>query len=777
MKFSYNWIRDLVEGLDANASELSRLVTMKTAESEGVEHVGDWFTKVVAARVLEVEEIPKSKNRKAVVDIGAGTKTVACGAPNCRPGMVTAYVPSGTMLGEKEIRRAMVSGIESDGMLAAGDEIGINREHEGILELDLAPGDPLPCEPDSIIEIDNKSLTHRPDLWGHYGMAREVAGFTHKRLLDPVKIDLIPRNTKPVINVNIESFDQCPRYSALVFENVTVKPSPLWLQYRLQSIGLNPINNIVDLTNFVMSELAQPMHAFDADKVQGHTIFVRQAKDGESFAALNDEQYKLSSSNMVIADEAGPIALAGVIGGRDSAISESTTRIILESACFNAVSVRKTSSAIKLRTDASMRFEKSQDPSNTVRGLARAIALLREVSPAIQIAGGISDSYRPLKSAPPIELPLDWLDRKLGRALTAAEVKSILEALEFGVTEPSPRVFSVTVPSSRATKDISMKDDLVEEVGRMVGYESITPTAPSLAVTVPPRNHNRLFHNSLRQMTAAQGFDEVYNYSFLSEDLARKFDFDPGEHVAVKNPIAADQSLMRISLIPGIWKNVIQNAKYFESFRLFEIGKEIHKRSGDLPLETTRIAAAIYSKGDGVAEIFELKRLAECIASGIEVKPASSTRKFEHPARTVDVIFKKTTIGRLFEMHPSFVEHGRAAILEINVDQLGELRATDRRYQAIQRFPSSAFDLSVVTRMRQPIGDIQQLLAPLAGPNLQQMEFVRQYAGPQLAEGMKSVTFRFTLASPDHTLSAEEVGFVREQIIEGMRTLGYELRV
>jgi phenylalanyl-tRNA synthetase beta chain len=577
--------------------------------------------------------------------------------------------------------------------------------------------------------------------------------------------------------VNVESFDQCPRYSALVFENVTVKPSPLWLQYRLQSIGLNPINNIVDVTNFVMSELAQPMHAFDADKVQGHTIFIRQAKNGESFTALNDEQYELAPSNMVIADEAGPIALAGVIGGRNSAISASTTRIILESACFNAVSVRKTSSAIKLRTDASMRFEKSQDPANTVRGLARAIALLREVSPGIQIAGGLSDSYRPLKSIPPIELPLDWLDRKLGRALPAAEVKSILEALEFGVAEPSPRILSVTVPSWRATKDISIKDDLVEEAGRMVGYESITPAAPSLAVTVPPRNHERIFHHFLRQMTAAQGFDEVHNYSFLSEDLTRKFDFDPGEHVAVKNPIAADQSLMRISLVPGIWKNIVQNAKYFESFRLFEIGKEIHKRPGDLPLETTRIAAAIYAKGDGVAELFELKRLAECLAPGIEVKPVFSTRNFEHPARTVDVIFKETTIGRLFEMHPSFVEHGRAAILDINVDQLGELRATDRRYQAIQRYPSSAFDLSVVTRIRQPIGDIQQLLAPLAGPNLQQIEFVRQYTGPQLAEGTKSVTFRFTLASPDRTLSAEEVAVVREQIIEGMQALGYELRV
>jgi phenylalanyl-tRNA synthetase beta chain len=511
--------------------------------------------------------------------------------------------------------------------------------------------------------------------------------------------------------------------------------------------------------------------------VQGGTIFVRAAKAGESFAALNDEVYELSSSNLVIADQAGPIALAGVIGGRDSAISQSTTRIILESACFNAVNVRKTSTAIKLRTDASMRFEKAQDPENTVRGLARAIALLREVSPGIQITGGLTDSYRPLKTIPPIELSLDWLDRKLGRALPAAEVKSILEALEFGVTEPSPRVFSVIVPSWRATKDISIKDDLVEEVGRMVGYESITPSAPSLPVTVPQRNRERNFHHSLRQMTAAQGFDEVYNYSFLSEDLARKFSFDPSAHIAVKNPIAADQSLMRISLVPGIWKNIVQNAKYSESFRLFEIGKEIHKRPDDLPLETTRLAAAIYAKGEGVESLFELKRLAECLAPGIEVRPAKSIRGFEHPARTVEVIFKGAAIGRLFELHPTFVEHGRAAILDIDVDQLGALRTTDRRYQPIQRFPSSAFDLTITTKLRELVGDVQKLLEPFAGPNLQRIEFVRQYTGERLAEGTKSVTFRFTLASPDRTLSTEEVTAVRGQIIEGMQALGYELRV
>ena len=274
-------------------------------------------------------------------------------------------------------------------------------------------------------------------------MAREVAAILGLELSDPARLDLLPQGDA-AIKIQIEDLDLCPRYSALVFENVTVQPSPLWLQYRLTAIGLNPINNIVDMTNFVMAELAQPMHAFDADLLHGDTIFVRPAKAGEAFRALNDEAYTLDASNLVIADAAGAIALAGVIGGGDSAISEKTTRVVLESANFQASSIRKTSSSIKLRTDASMRFEKAQDPVNTVRGLARAVELLREISPGIRLVGGVADQMREMTAPPAIELSLAWLERKLGRKIEPAEVRRILESLAFGVTEVQPGTFSVT---------------------------------------------------------------------------------------------------------------------------------------------------------------------------------------------------------------------------------------------------------------------------------------------------------------------------------------------
>jgi len=768
LKFSYNWIREFVDGLETPAADLERLITMKTAECEGIEAVGALLAETCAARVESVKPIEASRNVAAVVDAGRyGRKTVVCGAPNCRAGIVTAYAP----IGKKTIH-----GVESDGMLASAAELGIGKDGAGILELESQVGAPLAgCVPDSIIEIDNKSITHRPDLWGHHGMAREVAAILAKALRDPIQLDLVPHGPAPV-NIEIPDLDLCPRYSALVFDNVTVGPSPLWLQYRLTAIGLNPINNIVDLTNYIMSEIAQPMHAFDRVLLRGSTIWARPARVGETIVALNDESYTLTPSNLVIADEGGPIAIAGVIGGLDSSITEKTTSIVLESANFQAASVRKTSAALKLRTDASMRFEKAQDPVNTVRGLARAVELLRELSPGARLVGGLADRMRPLVPPPPITLPLDWLMRKLGREVPASEVRDILQRLAFGIADAGPRTFSVTVPSWRATKDIAVKDDLVEEVGRMIGYDSIQPTAPATLATVPPANEEREFHHGVRSTLVAQGFTEVYNYSFVSEEAARAFGFEPADHVSVANPIASDQSLLRISLLPEIRNNIVENAKQFDDFRLFEIGREIHKRSEELPDEIPHLVATIYSRtGDGRAGLLEIKRVLLCLMRDAEVRPATA-RGYEHPARAAEVVWRGEPVGRLFELHPRLVE-GRAAILDLDLRRVQELARREMRYTPIRRYPSSAFDLSVIAGVRELAGDLSGLLAGFAGRMLQSIEYVREYSGPPLPEGKKSVSFRLTVGSAERTLSSDEVGQIRAAIIEGMRGLGYELRV
>ena len=674
MKFSYNWIRDLVPGLDLEPRALARLITMKTAECDGVETVAS----------------------------------------------------------------------------------------------------------DHIIDVDNKSLTHRPDLWGHFGMAREVAAISHHKLRDPVDRTVLP-DGQASIAVEIADLELCPRYSALVFDNVTVGPSPPWLQERLEAVGLNSINNIVDVTNYVMAELAQPMHAFDADRLHGPTIFVRSAQSGEQIVALNDETYQLTSANLVIADERSPIAIAGVIGGKESAIDERTKRVVLESANFAAGSVRKTSVQLKLRTDASMRFEKSQDPANTVRGLARAIVLLREVSPGIRLAGGLADRWddqgAALTTPAPIEISIEWLNRKLGHTTSLEEVRAIFESLEFGVTGVNSDVLSVTVPSWRATKDVSMKDDLLEEVGRMIGYDSITPQAPLVAAVPPPSDPHRGFHREVRNMAAAQGFTEVFNYSFLSEDAALRFQFDPADHARVANPIASDQSLMRTSLLPGVFKNIAENSRHLNSFRLFEIGHEIQPGTADLPNESPHFMAALFAReGDGGAGLFELKHLAECLAPGSQTAMTHAL-PYEHPERSAILNSSGEPIGRLFELHPRLGLEGRAAVLDLDLTSLERAQASDIKFAALRRFPTSAFDVSVVTPLREPVANIQAIVVQAAGADLVSVEFVRQYTGPPLPDDRKSVSYRATVGADDRTLSAEEAGAIRARIIESLHSAGYDLRI
>jgi phenylalanyl-tRNA synthetase beta chain len=767
MKFSYNWIRSLVDGLDVPAESLERLVTMKTAECEGIETAGELLVGAVPARVEAVEPIEGGKHVvKAIVDAGRyGRKTVVCGAPNCRAGITTVYVP----LGSKTI-----AGVLSEGMLASAAELGLSRDHAGIIELSAT--DELP-PPDQIIDIDNKSITHRPDLWGHHGMAREVAAITGKILRDPVNLSILPEAGSPIA-VEIEDLALCPRYSALIFENVTVQPSPLWMQHRLTSVGLNPINNIVDLTNYIMAELAQPMHAFDRAKLHGDVISARPARDGESIVALNDETYALTPSNVVIADAAGPIAIAGVIGGRDSAISEETTTIVLESANFNASSVRKTSVALKLRTDASMRFEKSQDPHNTVRALARALELLPLLSPGIRLAGGLADKHADFTAPEAISLDLDWLARKLGRVLDPGEVRQILESLHFGVEPESTGSLSVTIPTWRATKDIAVPEDLVEEVGRMIGYDSIEPAPPLVPCAPSFDPPEREFLRGIRRLLTARGYTEVSNYSFISEESARRFGLAMEDHVRVLNPIAAGQELMRTSLLPGIHGNIVENARHFDEFRIFEIGHEIHKSAnGGKPTERSHMMAALYSREDGAstAGILELKRVAEALAPGLTVLPGTPN-SWEHPARCAELWWQGHVIGRLSELHPGQVDSGRAAIVDLDLAFLQELRPDRATYKPIRRFPTSTFDLSAIADARELAGNLERQIRQIAGELAEDVQYVREFQGAPLPAGHKSVTFRIVAGAPDRTLSSPEITALYDRIVAGLTELGYEFR-
>jgi phenylalanyl-tRNA synthetase beta chain len=760
---------------------LGQLITMKTAECERVEPWGHHFDSICAVRVISVEPLPKGKNKLVVIDAGdKGQRSVVCGAPNVRPDMIAAWIPPGTRIEDNEVGIAVIQGARSEGMLASARELGISADHDGLLELSLKPGERLESiKPDWIIEIDNKSLTHRPDLWGHFGMAREVATITSGRLVDPVRLEVIPPGDA-AIGVEIEDHVLCPRYSALVTENVKVAPSPLWLQARLEAIGLNPINNIVDVTNYVLAELPQPMHAFDADKLEGKAIFVRRARSEELLAALNGQSYTLTSDDLVIADSRGAVAIAGVIGGSDTAISDTTTRIVLESANFHAATVRLTSSRHKLRTDASMRFEKSLDPENTVRGLARVVELLREICPGARIVGGLADNWIGPPLPITIEISVEFINRRLGESLTENRVRSILEALGFRVTTTSPGHFSVIVPSWRATKDISLREDLVEEIGRIVGYEEITPAIPLLPAVVPYSDPMRPYLRSVRQQLTAQGFTEVYNYSFVNESQWQRFGFAADDHIAVSNPIASELTHMRRSLLPGVFDNILRNVRNFREFRLFEIGREIHPQPESLPKEEEHTVAVIFGPHTDEQDFFEGKRVVECVFPGAVLRGAKALA-WEHPARAAEIRWHGELIGRLFELHPALLEsegvEGRAVLFDVDLQIAQALAETPKEYRPLRRYPTSAFDLSIVTELRKPVADIQDELVRLGADAIVSIEFVRQYAGPPLGSGQKSVSYRLEAGAPDRTLTSEETSEIRARIIEGMQRAGYDLRV
>ncbi len=783
MKFSYQWLRELVPDLCIDTGDLYRLITTKTAECEGIEPVGGHFARVIAARVLAVEPLPKGKNKSVLADIGDDKQVrIVCGAPNVRPGMLAAWVPPGTVLSGKTIGKTVIEEVESEGMLASAAELGINRDHTGVLELsEIGPGEALPrLAPDWIIEIDNKSLTHRPDLWGHYGMAREVAAITEGTLKDPVNTRLLPHGDAP-LKIEIADHSLCPRYSALVLENVVVGPSPLWLQARLESVGLNSINNLVDITNYVLAELPQPMHAFDADKLVGGTIQVRLAREGERLQALNGEIYELSEADLVIADASGPVALAGVIGGAASAISSSTTRVVLESANFQAAGVRLTSARHKLRTDASMRFEKSLDPENTVRGLARAIDLLKEIAPSTRTIGGVIDNRVPPVISQPIELPMEFVVRKLGKSVTEDEASRILQALGFEIIRSSPGVLNVRVPTWRATKDIGLKDDLVEEIGRMIGYDQIIPAPPLVASVVPPSNPMRGYLRGLRRKLADQGFSEVYNYSFVTASDVERFHLEPASHISVRNPIASELTHLRSSLLPGLFKNLVNNVRNYPEIRLFEIGNEIHPNTTTrAPDEITHLAALFYSAQPDEQTFFEMKRVLECAFPGAHLAE-SKARLYEHPSRAASVHWGQKPIGRLFELHPSLLAaegiEGRAALFDIDLQYAQSIASQKQTsYKPLRKYPTSSFDLSVVAPTRMPVAEIENHLARAAAERLVTIHFVRQYSGPPLPEGQKSVSYHVEIGAPDHTLSSEEATAIRERVTKAMQSAGFEIR-
>jgi phenylalanyl-tRNA synthetase beta chain len=421
-----------------------------------------------------------------------------------------------------------------------------------------------------------------------------------------------------------------------------------------------------------------------------------------------------------------------------------------------------------------MRFEKGQDPENTVRALARAVELLKQISPGCQAAPPI-DVYARKSTPPKIQLDIDWAERKLGRKLSTEEVINIFNSLVFSVEQIDARKLLLTVPSWRATKDISIPEDLVEEIGRMVGYASIVPQAPAVLAAPTPRNLDHEQHRAIRAAMVGQGFTEVSNYSFISDADATMFGYATDKLLQVANPIVAEQKYMRPALLPGIRRNLADNSRYFSDFRLFEISRAYKKGADGAPAERTHLVAAIYGRETNGANLLEMKRIVQYVAAGCKVMPAKAHNKTMHPERAAHVEVGSQRVGDLYELHPSLLENarGRAAILDLDLDALQALPSQRAPYRPLRRFPTSSFDLSIVAPAHTLVADLENKLRELAGAGLVALQFLLIFPLPP---DKKSVSFRLTLGADDRTLTAEEVTRTREKVVEGIKAAGYELR-
>ena len=807
MKLSLSWIQDHVDyHLDRPAEELADLISLRVAEVEGVERLGEALQQVRVVEILATEPHPDAdKLRIATVTDGEGeTQRIVCGATNCRPGIRVPFADLGAVLPTVDkdgnvstftIKRAKIRGVESTGMLCAADELGVPGGHDGLLELPLdapvgtclAEIEPFKSAADLLFEIDNKSLTHRPDLWGHYGFAREFSVMFDLPLA-PYPQGAVSTGPSSFSIVN-EVPDRCFRYSGLLIENITVSPSPDWLQQRLLSAGVNAINNIVDITNFILLELGQPMHAFDADKLSGTTIGIRAATDGEKFIALDGQTYPLSAADLVIDDNGRAVALAGVMGGLDTGVEAGCTRVFFESATFAASSVRRTAGRLDLRSESSARFEKSLDPEHTTMALRRAWQLVQEICPDARLAGEIVDDFPTPYPEITIQTSHAFLRDRLGTdEVTDAFIDRILAGLGFTLGGD----LALDVPSWRRTKDVSLAEDIVEEVGRHFGYDNITPCAPQFDLQVPAENPARQFERGVKALlTEGYGCTEIMMYPMVGPKLLGRVGLDQRRRSSLPIPVSEFEQMMRPESVPQLLQAIAENAKHFPQFRLFEYGRvyDTSEMKGLLPTERTRITGTFVPAFErdslqqetffqGKALIQDILRLAG-VDNAKTMPLTDSEAAWIHPNIHCGFYRGRMLLASLFKLHPSCADEfgvsHNAYIFEVYADRL-ETLTRNLKYQPISKFPTVRFEVTVVVAAQTLSGDIEAAIGRAAKRQLRSLEVLTIYEGDPIPTGKKAISYRMEFAASDRTLSHDEAESVQNKVVAALEKAGYPLK-
>jgi len=794
MKVSLSWLKDYID-ITMDPADLAEALTMAGLEVDSVSDRYAYLSGIIVGRIAEVAPHPNAdKLRLCRVETGQGLVLVVCGAPNVKQGMLAPLAQPGTILPDgTRLEKSVIRGETSEGMLCSDAELGLGDEPGGILSLDpalkigvgLAQALDLS---DTVFELD---LTpNRPDCLSVIGIAREIAIIQNSPLKYP---DYIIEDKTDTIHqwtsVKIEAPDHCPRYAARLVDNVKVAASPFWLQNRLLSVGQRPINNIVDITNFVMLETGQPLHAFNFDNLADTRIVVRLAAEGEKFTTLDDKERTLESQMLMICDGEKAVGLAGVMGGLNSEIQDDTTRVLIEGAYFNPVSIRRTSKKLGLNTDASHRFERGIDPQGCVRAVNRAAKLMVAIGNGT-LTDGIIDEYPNLQTANSVELGVKRTNRLLGTDLDRNRIRELLESIEFKA-EPidnNPDRLKVTPPTFRV--DVSRREDLMEEVARLSGYNNIPTTFPAMPAEGQRPNRRLRLRNRIKGLMSGFGFSEAIAYSFVAEsscDRLRLKQPDPRRAmIPILNPLSEDQAVMRTSLVPGILGTMHYNlARQTKNLKIFEIGKIFLKADQRaLPREPEMLIAlwtgartdASWHSREIPCDFYDIKGAVEALVQALNLEGirfaamADDACEYTRPGHTAQITASEAAVGLVGEIHPRVSEaydlKQTAFIFELDLEKIAGLIPETRNAKPIPRYPAIYRDITIIVDRGVETQTVLQAVENFQEKLTENLHLFDIFEGDPIAAGKKSVSFRITYRSPGKTLEDDDVNDLHKSITE-----------
>ena len=811
MKVSLNWIRDYVQlPADADLKKLAYDLTMSTVEVEDTIELAKQFDHMVVGVINTIEQHPNAdKLRVCMTDIGGRVESIVCGGSNLREGMKVAVALPGSVCrwhgeGEPvEIKKSKLRGVDSYGMICGAVEIGLadlfpTKEEAHILDLsdfDAPAGTPLADAldlNDIILEIDNKSMTNRPDLWGHYGIAREIAALYDLPMKEFPHFDRNVENTSG-FHVTVEDAERCPRMTGTQIENVCVKPAPYWMQVRIWKTGMRPINALVDITNYVMLATGQPSHAYDSDHIAGH-IIVRRAKAGETLTLLNGKELPLSTDDLTIADDAGIVGLAGVMGGAKDSILPTTSKVILEIANFQAAGIRRTALRYDNRTEASARYEKAIDPERCDQALDLSMQLFSDLYPEMKVTGLVDEYPQHLKQAE-IDVPLSWLERRLGKRLPPEEIRHKMELLGYGISFDGDNMH-VVVPTWRSTGDVSIQADIMEEVARMYGYENFEAEPITTTFDGAINQLDKDLERRIKEYLAIRcGMQEIFTYPWMEESYVNAVLQSTEGILSLSTPPSPAERFVRSSLLPNLCKAVVKNERYFDEFSIFETAQVFRDENytspydprEKLPSQRKNVAGAFVTTDKDITALFrKAKGVVEMMARYVHMETLTF-RQTEKPVWADNVVWLNICRGEekvgdlaLLSKKVSMacgIKNLNVMLFQLDQDSLVPLKSRTNTFTHMAEYPMTDYDISLLLDGSVQWKDVLQTVGGIKSELLHGASFVDEYRGKQVPEGKKSLTLRLSIGSKEKTLTSSEIEEVASNVLNKIaKRFGAELR-